>query len=234
MQPIMTATAPSHVVIAIDGPSGAGKSTAAKRLARVLKYCYVDSGAMYRAVGWVVHRQAVCLSDSAAVVALLERTSIDLTFADGHSEVWVNGENITCHLRGETVGRAASAVATQPAVRQVITAKLRQLGRQVDLVMEGRDIGTVVFPDATAKFFLDASLEVRAQRRFEEMQRAGQRMALDQVRQAVAARDTQDQARAMAPLARAPDAQLIDTTDLTVDDIVQIMLSGIHTDDSIA
>jgi cytidylate kinase len=223
----MTAPSPSHVVIAIDGPSGAGKSTVAKRLAQVLGYRYVDSGAMYRAVGWVVHNHAGGLYDSPAIVALLARTVIELRFPHGQSEVWVNGHNITAQLRGETIGQAASAVATQPAVRQVITAKLRRLRCQADLVMEGRDIGTVVFPDAPVKFFLDASLEMRARRRFQEMQQAGYGMTLTQVMQAVAARDAQDQARIMAPLTLASEAHRIDTTDLTVDDVVQIMLSGI-------
>jgi cytidylate kinase len=225
---IMTATAPSHVVIAIDGPSGAGKSTAAKRLARVLGYRYVDSGAMYRAVGWVAHASIKTLKDTMAIVTLLGQTSIELTFTQGRSEVWVNGKNITCRLRGEAVGYAASAVAMHSEVRQAITAKLRQLRCQADLVMEGRDIGTVVFPDATVKFFLDASLDIRTRRRFLEMQQAGHEMSLERVSQAVAARDAQDRGRATAPLISAPEAHVIDTTDLTVDDVVQIMLSEMH------
>jgi cytidylate kinase len=209
----MVTTALSHIVIAIDGPSGAGKSTVAKRLAQLVGYSYVDSGAMYRAVGWAVHRQAISLDNCAAIVALLEHTPIALTFHHGQSEVWVAGQQVTCLLRGEIVGRAASAVATLPAVRQMVTVKLRRLRCQADLVMEGRDIGSAVFPDATLKFFLDASLTARAQRRFQEMQQASQAMTYEQVTQAVAARDAQDQTRAAAPLVRAPEAQVIDTTD---------------------
>jgi cytidylate kinase len=219
-------TAASHVVIAIDGPSGAGKSTVAKRLARLLGYCYVDSGALYRAVGWAVQAHAVAFHDSDAVMALLER--IDLTLRRGQSEVWVEGQNVTEQLGGEVVGRAASAVATIPAVRQRVTAKLRRLRCQADLVMEGRDIGTVVFPDATCKFFLDAALEVRGQRRFQEMQRAGDGATLERVTQAMTARDTQDRARTVAPLTLATEACVIDTTDLTIDEVVEIMLSGIR------
>jgi cytidylate kinase len=126
------------------------------------------------------------------------------------------------------VGKAASAVATMPAVRHVVTANLRSPRCRADVVMEGRDIGTAVFPDATLKFFLDASLAVRGERRFQEMQRAGQPMALEQVVQSVAARDTQDRGRALAPLAVATEAQIIDTTNLTVDEVVQIMLPGIQ------
>lgn len=227
-QRIMTTTPSSYRVIAIDGPSGAGKSTAAKRLAQHLRYHYVDSGAMYRAVGWVAHTHAVPLDDSTAIVEVLRSTRIEVTFPQGQSAVWVNGENITCRLRGEAVGKAASAVATLPAVRQAVTEQLRGLRCQAHLVIEGRDIGTVVFPDATIKFFLDASLATRARRRFQEMQQAGQSMTLAEVFQAVAARDRQDQTRAAAPLARAPDAHVIDTTDLPVDDVVRIMLSEVH------
>jgi cytidylate kinase len=183
---------------------------------------------MYRAVGWAVQAYALSSDDVEAIVALLERITIDITFRNGQSEVWVEGQNVAGALRGESIGKVASAVATKSAVRQVITAQLRRLRCQADLVMEGRDIGTAVFPDATLKFFLDASLAVRGARRFQEMQQAGQSMALEQVVQAVATRDAQDRTRMLAPLAVATGAQIIDTTDLTVDDVVQIMLSGIH------
>jgi cytidylate kinase len=216
------------MVIAIDGPSGAGKSTVAKRLAQLLGFCYVDSGALYRAVGWAVQAQALSYDDVPGIVALLERTAIEVTFCGGQSAVWVQGLNVTGALRGEVVGRAASAVATLPAVRQVITTKLRRLRCQADLVMEGRDIGTAVFPDATLKFFLDASVTVRAARRFQEMQQAGQAMPLEQVVHAVTERDAQDRTRTQAPLTIATGALVIDTTNLTVDDVVQAMLSGIH------
>jgi cytidylate kinase len=131
-------------------------------------------------------------------------------------------------LRGESVGKAASAVAILPAVRDVITKKLRDLSSPAALVMEGRDIGTVVFPDATCKFYLEASLDTRAQRRFQEMRQAGQSITLGQIRQAIATRDTQDQGRSVAPLNKALDAHVIDTTDLTVDGVVKIMLSGVR------
>jgi len=224
----MTGKRCPHVIITIDGPSGAGKSTAARCLARLLGYRYVDSGALYRAVGWLVRERALPLDDMRVIVACLECTPIALTFCDGTGEVWVDGQCVTSQLRGEAVAQAASAVATMRGVRQVITAKLRQLGCQADLVIEGRDIGTVVFPDATVKFFLDASLTVRGQRRFQEMQQARHAATLGQVVEAMARRDTQDRGRAAAPLAKAPEACTIDTTDLTVDDVVQIMLSEIR------
>jgi len=221
----MTGKRCSHVIIAIDGPSGAGKSTVAQGLARRLGYRYVDSGALYRAVGWLVRERALPLDDMSAIVACLERTPIALTFGAGTAEVWVAAQCVTSQLRGEAIARAASAVATMSGVRQVITAQLRQLGCQADLVVEGRDIGTVVFPDATVKFFLEASLTVRGQRRFQEMQQAGHTATLGQVVEAMARRDIQDRERAAAPLVKAPEACIIDTTDLTVDDVVHIMLS---------
>jgi cytidylate kinase len=149
----MSVKTPSHTVIAIDGPSGVGKSTVARRLARLLEFCYVDSGALYRAVGWAVQVRGIAVDDRPAIVALLAHLTIDVRFRHGLSEVWIQGQNVTWALRGEVVGKAASAVATMPAVRQVVTAKLRSLRCQADVVMEGRDIGTAVFPDATVKFF---------------------------------------------------------------------------------
>ena len=216
------------VIIAIDGPSGAGKSTAARRLARLLGYRYVDSGALYRAVGWLVRAQALPLEDPGAIVAYLQRTPIDLTFPDGTLQVRVAGQCVTSQLRSEAVARAASTVATMPGVRQVITAQLRQLGCEADVVMEGRDIGTAVFPDATVKFFLDALPTVRGQRRLQEMQQGGDTATLGQVVEAMAQRDSQDRARATAPLVQSPEAQTIDTTDLTVDEVIQTMLSEIQ------
>lgn len=227
-QRTMTVTSPKHMVVAIDGPAGGGKSTAAQRLAQRLDYRYIDSGAMYRAAGWVVHHQQVDFDDQMSIAALLDRTSIELTFSCGRTRVWIDGVQITCQLRGESIGKAASAVAMVPVVRETITKKLRSFRCQQDLVVEGRDIGTVVFPDATCKFYLEASLEVRAQRRFQEMLQAGQQVSLAQIKQAIMARDRQDENRATAPLSKAPDACVIDTTDLTVDGVVELMLSGVR------
>ena len=168
---------------------------------------------------------ALPLEDPAAIVACLQRTPIELTFPNGTLQVWIAGQCVTSQLRGEAVARAASAVATMPGVRQVITAQLRRIGCEADVVMEGRDIGTVVFPDATVKFFLDASPTVRGQRRLQEMQQDGNTATLGQVVEAMAQRDSQDRARATAPLMQSPDAQTFDTTDLTVDEVVQTMLS---------
>jgi len=224
----MNTTPPCHMVIAIDGPSGTGKSTVAKRLACLLGYRYVDSGAMYRAVGWALQQYGVTLENAAGLAQRLGQIRITLTFQHGRSETWVNGQPATEQLQGELVGKMASAVATLPTVRQVITTQLRQLRCEAHLVMEGRDIGTVVFPDARIKFFFEASLDKRGWRRFQEMQRAGLPGTLEEVMQALAARDAQDRTRTAAPLQRAPDAYIIDTTDLAIDDVVQIMLSQIQ------
>ncbi len=218
---------PADVVIAIDGPSGVGKSTVAKRLAQRLEYRYVDSGAVYRAVGWAAQAAAVPL-DAETLAEWSQRLTIELIFCQRQSEVWIDGQCMTPKLQGEAVGAAASAVGTVPAVREVITSLLRRVRGPEGVVMEGRDIGTVVFPDASVKFFLDASIEIRGQRRFEDMQRMGQSLTLSQVVEAVAARDAQDRSRTVAPLVPSTDAHIIDATDLTIDDVVERMLSNIH------
>lgn len=215
----------AHIVIAIDGPSGVGKSTVARRLAQRLGYWYADSGAVYRAAGWLAQHHAVALDDAATLLCLLTQTAMTITFPEGMSAIWAEGREITAHLGGEAVGRAASAVATLPAVRQYITERLRQLRCQANLVMDGRDIGTMVFPDAPFKFFLEASPQVRAQRRWLEMQQAGHQVTQEEIVAAVVARDHRDRTRATAPLVRAPGARVIDTTDLAVDDVVQTMVS---------
>jgi cytidylate kinase len=235
----MTMAKCADVVIAIDGPSGVGKSTVAKRLAERLGYRYVDSGALYRAVGWAAQAAGVPL-EAEALGDWIPRLALKLTFDNRHSEVWIDGQCVTPKLQGETVGAAASAVATVPAVRQVVTSLLRSVRDREGVapegvvpegvvpegvVMEGRDIGTVVFPDATVKFFLDASIETRGQRRFQDMQQMGQSVTLSSVLEAVATRDAQDRSRKVAPLVPSSDAHVIDATNLTIDDVVERMLS---------
>lgn len=221
----MASGSPEPIVVAIDGPSGVGKSVVAERLAQALGFHYAPSGAMYRAVGWLVESQAVSLRDEDRIAGLVTNTLIDIAFRPGQSTVRVNGQDISAALAGEAAGRAASTVATLPMVRQSVTAQLRRLRCQGNLVMEGRDIGTVVFPDADVKFFLDASLGVRARRRWQEMRQAGHGDTLKEVRQAIAARDEQDRTRTLAPLVPAADAHVIDTADFSIDDVVRTMVS---------
>ena len=215
-------------VVAIDGPSGVGKSTAAARLAQAIGFHYAQSGAMYRAVGWLVASSGVGQRDSHHIAALLAESRIRIALRPGEAAARVNGRDVSAELAGEAVGGAASAVALLPEVRRAVTAQLRRLRCAGNLVMEGRDIGTVVFPDADVKFFLDASLDVRAQRRWREMRQAGDGGTLGEVRRAVARRDDQDRTRSLAPLVPAEDAQVIDTSDFSIDDVVRTMLSGIQ------
>ena len=179
-------------------------------------------------VGWIAQQYGVTLHDPDRVAHFLAQRCIALTFHTGVPEVWVDGQQVTVALQGEAVARMASAVAVLPVVRQFITAQLRHVRCGGPLVMEGRDIGTVVFPDASIKFFLDATVEQRGRRRFQEMQRAGFVGTLADVMQAVTTRDEQDRRRTAAPLQCAPDAYRIDTTDLAIDDVVQTMLSHIQ------
>ena len=222
----MSSWCPKSFVVAIDGPSGVGKSTAAARLAQVFGFHCAQSGAMYRAVGWLVESRGVPHRDSGHIAALVTESRINIALRPGEASVRVNGRDISGELAGESVGGAASAVARLPAVRQAVTAQLRRLRCQGSLVMEGRDIGTVVFPDADIKFFLDASLDVRGQRRWRQMHRAGHSETLEEIRRAVAARDDRDRTRALAPLVPAGDAQVIDTSDFSIDDVVVTMVSG--------
>lgn len=205
----------STISIAIDGPSGAGKSTLAKCIAKTLGYLYVDTGAIYRTIGYAVYARGTDPKDAEAVAALLPELEIGLTYeADGLQHMTLNGENVTDKIRLPEISLYASAVSAHPAVRAHLLEMQRQLAREHSVVMDGRDIGTVVLPDATVKIFLTASVEERALRRCRELEQRGTPEAYQQVLEEMRQRDYNDSHRAAAPLKQAADAVLLDTTHL--------------------
>lgn len=205
------------ISVAIDGPSGAGKSSLAKRLAADLGYVYVDTGAMYRTIGLYAVRQGADLHDAAAVAALLPQIRLDIRLVDGTQHVYLNGEDVSEAIRAEEIGMAASAVSAHPPVRAFLLETQRGLAANQNVLMDGRDIGTVVLPNATVKIFLTASPEARAQRRCKELQEKGQVAEYETVLADIRQRDDQDTHRAVAPLKQAEDAILVDTSDIDFD-----------------
>lgn len=203
------------VAIAIDGPSGAGKSTLAKGLAEELGYLYVDTGAIYRTVALAALKQGVSPEDPEAVLALLPALVITMGYAqDGLQHMYLQGEDVTDAIRQHAVSQAASQVSALAGVRDFLLEMQRKLAREQNVVMDGRDIGTVVLPQADVKIFLTAQPEARARRRYEELKQRGQEAEFEQILADVIARDTRDINRPTAPLKQAEDALLLDTTEL--------------------
>ncbi len=205
------------LTIAIDGPSGAGKGTVARAIARALGYRHVDSGAMYRAVGWKALDSGVGLDDEPALAALAARSRIVVTDAG----VAIDEADVTREIRTPPIDRAAAAVARLPKVRAVLVERQRALGAGGGIVMEGRDIGTVVFPEADVKIYLDASPEERARRRAHDPAHAGMPAAVSDVAKLMTERDRSDATRTASPLYAAPDAHVVDTTGKSVEDVVE-------------
>ncbi len=200
------------LIIAIDGPVGSGKSTVARGVAELLGYTYLDSGAMYRALALKAIRRGVLLSAAAELENLARETHIDLERGADGQKVLLDGEDVTQTIRTAEVSQAASRVALVPGVRQLLVNEQRRAGSRGAVVMEGRDIGTVVFPHAELKIFLDASVETRAERRWREHQQKGDDFTLAQVVEEVHERDLRDRSRVASPLIRAKDAVLVDNT----------------------
>jgi CMP/dCMP kinase len=216
------------LIIAIDGPSGAGKSTLARRLARELGFIYLDTGAMYRALALKVLRQGVDLADDARLARLVESTEIDLQEENGRLEVLLDGSNVAHEIRAPEVSQMASKVSALKIVRARMLDLQRSMARRGSVVAEGRDIGTVVFPDAEVKIFLDASAEERARRRFAELRAAGRPADLSETLREMEERDKRDSERDLAPLRMADDALRIDSSSVNADNVAAKVLSEIR------
>ena len=210
-----------RIAIAIDGPASSGKGTVARFVAARLGYSYVDTGALYRGVGLRMLRAGADPTDPVAAESAARECSFQFDWRDGSLRITLNGADETGSIRGEEVGRAASAVAVHAGVRAALLQAQRDMGARGGVVMDGRDIGTVVLPDARLKVFLDASLDERARRRHAE----APGVPLDQVRKQLAARDAQDSGRETAPLRCAEDAEFVDTTGRSVEEVVQQVLA---------
>jgi cytidylate kinase len=215
--------------VAIDGPSGAGKSTLAKQLAEKLGFLYVDTGAIYRTVGLWVRENGADPKDAAAVAPLLESIHIDLSYgSDGLQHMTLNGEDVTDQIRQHEISAYASAVSALPPVRDFLLEMQRSLARSRSVVMDGRDIGTVVLPDAQVKIFLTASPEERARRRHRELLERGQQADYDTVLKDIQARDLADSTRAVAPLRQSEDAVLVDTTGKSLEESFALLLRAVQ------
>ncbi len=215
------------LVITIDGPAGAGKSTTAAALASRLGYTYFDTGALYRAIAWVVQRAEIACSDTIAMEALLASMDMQVSLEGGVTRIVIDNEDVTSQLRSPAMSQLASAVAKLPHVRQRLLPIQQRYGRAGGIVVEGRDMGTRVFPDADAKFFLEADLDTRAARRSRETVRAGYADPPRDIRRHIQERDANDQLRQIAPLKPADDAVVIDSSSLTVDQVVENMMEWI-------
>ena len=212
------------VTVAIDGPAGAGKSTIARRLAAELGYCYVDTGAIYRTVAYFLDLLGISPKDIDGVSRYIDELTIEMEYdEEGKQHMIMNGMDVTDDIRTQEIGQKASAVSAHAIVRDMLLDMQRDVAKKHDVIMDGRDIGTVVLPKANAKIFLTASAEVRAQRRTDELLAKGQKANYEQILKEIKQRDHQDMTRPIAPLKQAKDAVLLDTSEMTVAEVIEAM-----------
>lgn len=211
--------------IAIDGPAGAGKSTIAKEIARELDFIYVDTGSMYRAIAYFFLQNGIESLDGVNVKVLCAQMDIRISYEDDKQQVILNGKNVTQYLRDEEVGKMASVVAVNPDVRKKLLDLQRYIASEADIVMDGRDIGTVVLPDAQLKIYLTASVDVRAKRRFDELTQKGVQCDIEEIKEDIKARDDRDMNREIAPLCVADDATLVDSSCMTIEQVIDEIVS---------
>lgn len=209
--------------IAIDGPAGAGKSTIAKKLAKELGYVYVDTGAMYRAMAYYFLTNNIDVDDEVAIAEACADVNVSLTYEEGVQNVWLNGQNVSGVIRQEEVGKMASVTSVYPVVRKKMVELQKNLAETTDVIMDGRDIGTVVLPDADVKIYMTASSAIRAKRRFDELTAKGIECNLDDIEKDIIDRDYRDMTRETSPLKKADDAIELDTSYLNIDGVVTAM-----------
>ena len=211
--------------IAIDGPAGAGKSTIAKRLAKKLGFIYVDTGAMYRAMAYYFLQHNIDAKDENAIAAACPDVDVTITYENGEQQVLLNGENVNGVIRNEEVGNMASSTSVYPVVRKKLVELQRQLAKSADVIMDGRDIGTCVLPDAQVKIYLTASSATRAKRRYDELTEKGVSCDLAEIEKDIIDRDYRDMHRETSPLRQAEDAVLVDASDMTIEEVVERVVS---------
>ncbi len=210
--------------IAIDGPAGAGKSTIAKLVAKELGYIYVDTGAMYRGMAIYFLKNNIAPEDTEKIAAASKEADVSIGYEDGVQQIYLNGENVTPLLREEKVGNMASRCSSVPEVRARLLSLQRNLAEEKDVVMDGRDIGTNILPNADTKIYLTASVDTRAKRRFDELQEKGESCVMEEIAKDIEERDYRDMHRKTAPLRQAEDAVYIDSSDMTIEEVVQAIL----------
>lgn len=207
--------------IAIDGPAGAGKSTIAKQLAKELSFIYVDTGAMYRSMALYFMRNGIAKEDEAAISDACKTVEVSIAYENGEQQVLLNGENVSKEIRKEEVGKMASATSVYKEVRTKLVELQQKLAADNDVIMDGRDIGTCVLPNAQVKIYLTASVETRAERRYQELQEKGAACDLEVIKKDIADRDYQDMHREISPLKQAEDAILVDSSDMGIEEVVE-------------